>query len=754
MALQLLSSQGKRGVDLHLLTMPADIEDTSYLSTYFDVVEFSPIFTAGKNSVAFNGTPLLSPNSEIQVQCIDSNGNSLYLEYPKSKTQFVDVANFVVAIHVYNEIYNGVGKLIVVGTSKKGEIVRWTANISIDKTLQNISKTRFYSTPTMEARSLLYPVISNDIALQQTYLIRFTGSFYANAIIPPKDTIQSYINPKKIDIDYRITYNAPNQSLISPQIYPTTSFNTQMEGQSILLTSNIIQEPFSYKEKYTNVSASFKIKKVINSNTLQVSDAFFYQNGKDQIITNINLGQFTSSYKWISYNTAPDIYKKYVPPGEDPIYVKDSYAEILYRNIGTFSGFIARHKLYRKSSLYPGDFQLLTDEPLGTRELLVDPVTANKSYNLIGSFYNSVHIDKYWFTSSTDFQLSHSVTPQINAMRINTLGSFSKMDGTKYIIVKTDSVDTIPNDHTYWPYDEDQFNELQGLKYNSNFIDLKSGSLYALSMNLSIEKENLDTSAKLQFFFTSSISDIKKEKNYISPFGLKLGEIDVNEDTTTKHFSNKQYFYFTPKEDYFGTLVIVPYHCGAIFSEISLGVYGDHGFSPDSLTTKIPFKVNCQNEVWQLKSELYDINSILVYSDLKTVQTFDATGESLFVFIGNSNIDPSNVSFISGSLTVSKSLFLPNLPGCPPSDKRFIAWEPPTHYPPEAGDGVLCYTNLTAVELLPTNDLGTVTTKDYINIVTTNDNEQSIAIRYSGNGVDIAGRRIYIDSSGVKHTYS
>ena len=753
MALQLLSSLGKRGVDLGLLTMKADIEDTAYLSTYFDVVEFNPIFTAGKNSVAFNGTPLLSPNSEIQVQCIDSNGDSLYLERPKSKTQFVDVANFVVAIHVYNETYNGPGKLIIVGTSKKGEIIRWAANISIDKTLQNISKTRFYSTPTMEARSLLYPVINNDIAFQQTYLIRFTGSFYSNAITPLKDTIQSYINPKKTDIDYRITYNAPNQSSIGPQIYPTASFNTQMEGQSIRLTATVIQEPFSYKEKHTNVSASFKIKKVINSNTLQVSDAFFYPNGKDQIVTNINLGQFTSSYKWISYNTASDIYKKYDPPGGPVVYVKDSYAEILYRNIGTFSGFIARHKLYRKSSLYPGDFQLLTDEPLGTRDLLVDPVTANKSYNLIGSFYNSVHINKYWFTSSTDFQLSHSVTPRINAMRIKVMGSFSKMDGTKYVIVKTDSVDTIPNDYIYRPYDETQFNELQGLKYNSNFIDLKSGSLYALSMNLSIEKDNFDTSAKLQFFFTSSITDIKKEKNYISPFGLKLGEISVSENTTIKHFSNKQYIYFVPKEDYYGTMVIVPYHCGAIFSEVSLGVYGDHGFSPDSLSTKIPFKVNCQSEVWQLKSELYDINSTLVYSDLKTVQTFDAEGESLFIFIGSSNIDLSNVSFVSGSLTVSQSLFLPNLLGCPPSDKRFIAWEPPTHYPPQAGDGVLCYTNLTAVGLLPTNNLGTVITKDYINIVTTTGNERSIAVHYSGSGNSIAGRRIFIDASGIKHIY-
>ena len=108
----LLSNQGKYGVNNGLFTTTVDIEDTSYLSTYFVVAEFNPIFTAGRNSIAFNGSSLLKAGAEIKVQCIDSKGKSLYLEYPKSKTQFVDIANYVVSIHVYNETNNGIGKII------------------------------------------------------------------------------------------------------------------------------------------------------------------------------------------------------------------------------------------------------------------------------------------------------------------------------------------------------------------------------------------------------------------------------------------------------------------------------------------------------------------------------------------------------------------------------------------------------------------------------------------------------------------
>ena len=158
--MNLLPSFGKRGAILNLLTKKVDIEDNTDSSKYFDVVELDTVFTAGRNPVAFNGSALLKDKSEVQIECIDSNGNSLYFEQAKSQiTQFTDVSNFVISIHVYNDIYNGPAKLIFLGITADDKIVRWVRNISIDKTLTNARKVRFYNEPELEIRPLLYPVV-------------------------------------------------------------------------------------------------------------------------------------------------------------------------------------------------------------------------------------------------------------------------------------------------------------------------------------------------------------------------------------------------------------------------------------------------------------------------------------------------------------------------------------------------------------------------------------------------------------------
>lgn len=752
---QLLSSFGKKGVELNLDTMQVDIEDTSYLSKYFVIAELSPVFTGGKNPVAFNGSTLLKSGSEIKVECIDSNGNSLFIENPKSNISYSDVANFIISVNIFAETYNGPGILIFVGTTAKDEIVRWKANIAIDKTLQNVSKVRFYNKPTMEARGLLYPIVTNDAGTTLTSTIKFTGSFYATPVNPIKDVNRKSIDLKKTDIDYRLVLNAPAVQL-APHLFPTTSFNSQMEGQTIFINTNTVQVPYSYVTTATALTASFTVKKVLDSKTIQVNDAFYYTVGKNQFVTGINAGTFTSSYTWVAYNTASDSYQKFTDAVTSAsIYVKQSYAEITYRNIRPFAGFVARHKLYRKSLIYPGDYQLIVDEPLGAKELLIDPITNNQTYPLIGTFYNQYHINKYWFTSSAQVQASHSVTPFINGVTVGA-SSFALMDGSKYMIAKADAI-ALVNDPYYYPYDSSSYNEMSGSSYASNFISLKAGTLYALSMNLVMAKDKQAIDTSVGFYFTSSILQITLEPNYTSPYGLQIGKIVTKDITKLKVFDGKQYLFFTPAADYFGTLIIVPYHCNVTVANISLQAYGDYGFSPDILSTKIPFAVNIQNEPFALKAELYDVNSSLVYSGISTIQTFDPNGESLFN--PNVNSNPSLLTFVSGSLTVSKSLYLPNIPICPPIGTRMLAWHLPTHFPPNisSGDGLVCYSNITEVSNISDRFVNVTTTGGTISTTKT---ARSVEAKYTGSAVVDGtltgpfGKRIWVDTSGTKTVFS
>ena len=79
---QLLSAFGKKGVRIGLDTLQVDIEDTSFLSKYFVISEFNPVLSAGRNPISFNGSAFLKPTTEIKIECLDSNGNPLYIESP------------------------------------------------------------------------------------------------------------------------------------------------------------------------------------------------------------------------------------------------------------------------------------------------------------------------------------------------------------------------------------------------------------------------------------------------------------------------------------------------------------------------------------------------------------------------------------------------------------------------------------------------------------------------------------------------
>lgn len=844
---QLLSNFGKQGVKYGLLTQKVDIEDTEYLSKYFVIAEFNPILVAGRNPVAFNGSSLLQPGSEIKVECYDSNGNSLYIEQAKATdTKFSDVANFILSIHVYDENYNGTGKLVLVGTTKKGEVVRWIGNISIDKTLKNAAKVRFYYKPTLEVRPLLYPVVdttratvkvpppptprlatavatvdsvsktvtsitvtyggvgyesapvvrisgigtgaaatshitngvvtsitvdsggtgytsaptviiadpSTTVAPELNIPVQFSSSFYAYAATPAQNTNKSVIDAKRLDIDYRLVLTGLPDVNTDPTRFPTGSFNTQMEGKEITLNIQKIQLPFSYDEQSTNITASYTIKKVLDSKTAIINDAFYYQSGKDQIVTNIVNGLCSVSYGFIQYNTNAEANLAIKVTPKSTVNVKESHAEITYRNLKTYSGFVARHKIYRRSLFYPGDFQLISDNPLDSIELLSDQVTFNKSYDKIGTFYNQFHIDKYWWPTSTNLTLEAKSTP-INAMHING-GDPSTVDGTSKVIAKLDSIG-ITNDNVYYPYDSIQFNNLSGQSYNSNFISLKKDALYVLSTNVIIQKDVEDTTAKISFYFTSSstssLSGIQKEANYESGYGLKLGEIATIDKVEVKNFNGIQQIFFTPKNDYFGTLTIVPYHCNVILSDLSLKVYGDRGFSPDILFYRIPFPINVKNEAFEIKAELFDINSNLIYSDLKTIKTFDTNGDSLlsnpvtanplYSYMSVDTTNPSSpvIRMSSTSFDMPGEIISTDMPLMPDVPNRLVGWQFPSD-DPNTIQGKLCYTNISKLFI----------DRDYISLSTVDDSyvehtAKALAIRYDGaNGW---GRRIYF-INGVK----
>ena len=185
-------------------------------------------------------------------------------------------------------------------------------------------------------------------------------------------------------------------------------------------------------------------------------------------------------------------------------------------------------------------------------------------------------------------------------------------------------------------------------------------------------------------------------------------------------------------------------------------VYGDYGFSPDTLLTRIPFNINCAGESFQLKAELFDINSTLIYSDLGTIKTFDVNGESL-AFTTAGVVDSTTLTSVKGNLTVGKKLYIPNIAKWPDPGiaSRLLAWRVPTHNPTTTPDGEVLYTDVI--------DVGKIG-EEQVNITVIDgaiiSHGTAIAVKYDGTAVVDGtfigpfGRRYVINSAGVKTIYS
>ena len=886
MAKQLLSNFGKRGdtsftttgIAQGLADIKVDVEDTAHLSQYFKVVEFEPVFTAGKNSISFNGSDFLADGSEIKVEVLDSAGNSLYLAAPPQKSNFVDIANFTVAIHVYKETVSGAGKVFLVGTTTKGEVVRWSANITINTTYQNVSRVRFLSPvaktrngPYMEVRPLLYPVIQNTTGSSLSTEVTVSGSFYlrvenANGFFSPGSANYGFVLPANAAIVlWSAVTGDPNNRV--------DSFNSQMEGQPITLHYDYVNlktqdNPPIYQYRHADTTAT--ITRVRSTNEIEVSTIPLgpiaqlsssggqFTSSYSQILyvrqavtvpctsvwihdtlpgymeTQVNSDTFTASmvgdnitmnYASITLDypfsyafnpavpnsqnrypvtasnfiiqavtgsriihtnpftyslvqgsgfgthitpytaskvtgsitvlSASNPYQQYVDAAGSASLMKKSYADIVYRNLNTFSGYVARHKLYARSNIYPGNFELIDDTVLGPSELLVDPITANKNFSTLGVFANQDHINQYWFASSASLNLIFSNKPRLNSMIIRPTPDYSAADGNSYVIVKAGAVEVV-NDSNYYPYDAAEFSEFSGVGYTSNFIFVEENVLFVLTSDMIVNKDKEDM-AKVMFFLTSSSDGIQGEKNYDPTYGLKLGEIVVSDKVTSRVFSpgDAPKLFFTPLHDYYGALIVVPVNCEVMLSNVSMKNYGDYGYSPGACVVQIPFPINIANEKWTLKSELFDANYNLIYTLTPVDATFDPAGASLFGTnaLGSSG-GSGGVPSTLPTLTLTGQLYLPYIGQCN-IPKRFMGYNIPQHFPPLSGEGSVCYTQVSDLSLIPTNT--NVTTKDYISVTTEEGSGQhtgrAIAVRYSGSTPSVFGRRVYVTPAGVKTTY-
>ena len=607
----------KTGQILGLSSRTVNIEDKTYLSEYFNLTEFSPEFSVGKNALVINGSDKLKIGAEIFTEAFDGNGVPLFIEKAISTDQLTNKRIIVLSIYVYEQNSIGSGKIILVSTTVDDKTVRWSANININVNKVTDSKIRFYNQPLIEVEPILSYAVSSSTENNPKIV---TGSFLSTPVQPKADFDIQKFGYRKNLVDYRIIDSSAN-------------FSSSLKNSQVQLYVNKIKDYASFNEISINTTASFLIKDILNTTTLILDTPFTYNNK----VATITSGNYKIVYNDITYNSNLFLSSSYLQESLGlsgaKQYKKFSYAKIIYKNINTFTGKPAKHKVYRKSLRTLGDFESVIDETFGDTEILRDPVTPNKAFERLGSFFSQFHINNFWFTSSNDLNLKYDNQTFVDGLKI----SGSNLNGT-YAIVKSNTSFTNRN-VSYLPYNANEQSAQSGSNFDSNFLGFYKDTDYVLSFRTSVIEKDSSAISKLKFYITSSLPSVNKNIGYDSNRGVLIAEFAYSGSTTGKYFDQKQNFEFKFPEDLYGTLVVYPENVKQIIvSDLSIKVSELYGYTGNAYYVKVPFPVNVPNEVFEIKSELYDVNSNLSYTNLRTVQVFDPSGSSTPPDIGSTTI--------------------------------------------------------------------------------------------------------------------
>jgi hypothetical protein len=272
--------------------------------------------------------------------------------------------------------------------------------------------------------------------------------------------------------------------------------------------------------------------------------------------------------------------------------INSSFATINITDLETFSGDVNRIKVYASSKNDLGDFQLLEDVQLESNELLLTSSFANQLNVRTGLFTNAI-LSSFWTSSAieTGVNLSVDNTTLLKSVLLTPQSDYSSSVGL------------------FKFYNKESINFTKNTEYQLDFTPLLSAAA--------------DTFGGIEIYMSgSAFTPTLLETNY----GKKIGDLTTN---TQFRKYDKQQINFKPDADGVGNLVYVVKGGVWHISDISLRAAQESSFSPNeiTLTVNVPVKIN--NETFDFKFELYDINNNYVPVLL----------EKEFTFSGGNDVD-------------------------------------------------------------------------------------------------------------------
>ena len=520
------------------------IEDGDIDSPYFNITELERTLTGGKNAFLFEGSPFLKKGSSVRFEALDVEGNTIYIEpgVQAGKT-FKDGTSIVMAIHIYDDTPIGVGSLQIAaeletyldekGTELKvpeefrgRPNIRWTQNFKVNPKIPNRTQVRFFKRPTFSVSEIEKPLlVKTEMTLNKS------GSVSGIPEIPDSGSDFS-------------TWTAPSQYRI--KLANGNKFTQSMEENTTL--------------QIPSLGYSSSVLRVENEDEMLVRKPF--------LVNNI-VNEFVSASYSMEFESVEDA----VVTGSN---VTASYAEIKLQNLKTFTGDVARIKIFRKSRNDLGDFQVVQENKLDSTELLRDFSVNDRTVINYGKLRKENIVSDegdVYYTTSSGVQIHNKhlinsllVSGSHSVESAGTIGEFEIVSGSEYQLTYSarysGSGDSVDIDTLRFLIVTSSNNTTNPI-VTSQSIDLLSGSNDRNPLGL------------------GNINNVRK--NFFSDINGKC-QIRVESNTAINSGS-------------------------FLFSRLSLKNAEESSYSPDEYTAIVDIPRKNPTEQFDFRVEFYDINN-------------------------------------------------------------------------------------------------------------------------------------------------
>ena len=176
-------------------------------SEFFNISDFPSVLPTGNSSFLIEGSNLLKPEVELKTEILDAQGNPIFHYAIPGYNKELPARR--IAVEVYqDDVVNGVGTLTILGELDPKQFniptafqntynIRFSAPISINKTIKNTEPIRFYGDPTISVSELVKGV-AETVSSVDNLTTTITGS--VEAIVDKTTIISTPPNPYIPDV--------------------------------------------------------------------------------------------------------------------------------------------------------------------------------------------------------------------------------------------------------------------------------------------------------------------------------------------------------------------------------------------------------------------------------------------------------------------------------------------------------------------------------------------------------------------------